>query len=72
MRVAKWAAVFAVVFGLIVVIGKYPELLRGQFPTFSDGELLNTVFLAAVGTALLWVIKDQLRELRRRISRGLD
>jgi hypothetical protein len=70
--VAKWVAILAIVFGLIVLIAKYPDLLRGEFPTFRDGELFNTVLLAAAGTALVGVIKGRVRDLKRRMSRGLD
>jgi len=67
--VRKWVTIYLVVLATMLLISKYPYLLRGEAPAFSEGEFLKTLVMAALGAALVWVIEDRMRELKERLPR---
>ena len=67
--VRKWVLIYLAVLVAMLLIAKYPYLLRGQAPVFFEGEFLRTLIMAGVGTGLIEVMIWRWNLLRERMGR---
>jgi len=65
----RWAAIYVGFLIAMILIAKYPYLLRGEAPVFFETELLNTAIMAAVGTALVILSAPRFRAVARQFSK---
>jgi hypothetical protein len=63
--VREWALIYLAILIAMILIAKYPYLLRGEAPQFVEGEFIRTLIMAGVGTGLVEVIKYRIAQLRR-------
>ena len=67
-KLRTWAATYAGFLFVMILMAKYPYLLRGEAPVFFGREFLNTAIMAAVGAALLIISAPRFRALARQLS----
>ena len=67
--VRKWGLIYLAILVAMILIAKYPYLLRGEAPHFFEGEFLRTIIMAGVGTGLIEIIIWRWSQLRGRFGR---
>ncbi len=70
MRIRPLVITFTCVIGVMIAMAKLPVLIQGDAVSFSEQEIINTVVLAAVATALLFTLRGRIAEFKRNFMQS--